>query len=735
MVERTLIEPVEGTAPVRRDGPVDVDRMAPAELQAVVRWLGYEPPAEMGPRDIAAATALVRALPGDALAAALHPGASVDFSTPLGGLAVPGVLPAGGGQSFVAGGQVSLSDVRTGPGGERSQVLEMSVETTSQYGAHVGRTDLNRLYRYGERFDALPQGVRDWVGSLSPAGQWAVRGPDFRGSAEFSSFSGGRLSYEAVVPPELGARIAAGDLSAAPNPLQPLTMPVGASVVMRGEAMEGTSFAAAYRMVRGQETLTELNGQGFSVRRLEGDVVEVTSGPVSAVERDAFLGVGLSVLNVGIGRDDRLSSEQLQVARMDLGTPEGQEAYRLFMQSGSVPDRAGPGIPMAGARDQLSYESQTSARLNIGPVSMSATLADTSYENTVTRWGDGSAEHRVSGDAFNGNRFEITSTLRPDGSVDPGSRTWQATLHNLHPASASYLQTAFTGAEYNGDMPRGTALDVSFRDADLMRMRDMAREELGRINPGALAHIDARAGSPHLERTPDAGSMLQRMAAAQTPEEVFRASFLAPTASTGQLAETLITLSAGASTPDRFVTVPGSATLRDAEMRTVFQHDGRAPAAAVDTPAVPATPPADPRLPTDPDHALYRQASEAVSRLDASLGRSPDDASAALAASLTVLAREQGMRIDHVMLSAGNGTVGHGENVIIVEGDPNDPARRTASMPTPEAVRTPVDESFGRLDEIRRTEAQATPTPAPATPVVETPTVDTPELAVAAQRR
>ncbi len=734
MAETASIAPVEGTTPVRRDGPVDVERMAPAELQAVVRWLGYEPPAEMGPRDIAAAAALVQALPGDAVAAALHPGASVDFSTPLGGLAVPGVLPAGGGQSFVAGGQVSLSEVRTGPGGERSQVLEMSAEMTSEYGAHYGRTDLNRLYRYGERFGALPQGVRDWVDGLPAAGQWAVRGPEFRGSLEAATFSGGRLSYEAVVPPELGARIAAGDLSAAPNPMQPLAMPVGSSVVMRGEAMEGTSFAAAYRMVRGQETLTELQGQGFSVRRMEGDIVEVSSGPVAAVERDAFLGVGLSSLNVGIGRDDRLSSEQLQVARMDLGTPEGQEAYRLFMQTGSVPDRAGPGIPMAGARDQLSYESQTSAQLNIGPVSMSTTLADTSYENTLTRWGDGSAEHRVSGDAFNGNSFEITSTLRPDGSVDAGSRTWQATLYDLHPASASYLQTAFTGAEYNGDMPRGTALDVSFSDADLMRMRDMARDQLGRINPDVLARIDARPDASHAERTPDSTSMLQRIAAAQTPEEVFRASFLAPTASTGQLAETLLGLSFHAREGEQ-VTLPGSATLRDGEMRTVFQHDGQAPAPAVETPAVPAAAPADPRLPTDPDHALYRQASEAVSRLDASLGRSPDDASATLAASLTVLAREQGMRIDHVMLSAGNGTVGHGENVIIVQGDLDDPARRTASMPTPDAVRTPVDESFGRLDEIRRTEAQATPTPTPATPVVETPTVESPELAVAAQRR
>lgn len=765
-----MADPDDRTTTPSPGGPVDVTRMTPRELRGVMQWLGYEPPAQMSPADLAAAAAVAQALPREAVAAALNPGTQVNFTTPLGGLGVPGVLPVSGGQNFEVGGEVALSRVRVGPGGERTQVLEMSVELQSQIGAAYGRTDLNRLYRYADRFDVLPDGVRDRVDGWPRAAQWAVRGPEFRGSISAEQFSGGRLSYEAVVPPELGARIAAGDLRAAPNPLDPLSMPPGASVVMRGESLEGTAFAASYRMVRGNESLTELRGQGFGVRRLEGNMVEVTTGAIAAVEREAYLGLGLASVNVGIGNERRLSDERLSVARMDLGTPEGQDAYRQFMQTGFVPDRAGPGVPQAGERRQVEAQSQTTAQANLGPFSWAATLSDWRYENASTRWQDGSGEQRVSGQRPNGDAYEVTAQTRPDGSVDEASRSWRVALTGMHPAAASYMRTAFSGADYAADLPAGTTADMRFTDRDLMRMRDLARDELGSINPQALAYIDARRDQPFGMRTADPGSVLQRMAAAQTPEEVFRAGFVAPIQSSGALSETLLTLSMRAQANGQDPRLPGDLTLRDRAMTPLFEHTraaaDRAPtdpartdparseaarteAAPVErsvaTPVIPDATPlsspvtqprasADPRQPDDPDHALYRQASGAVQRLDASLGRPPDGASESLAASLTLLARQNDMRIDHVLLSTGNGTVGQGENVIIVQGALDDPAHRVAAMPTQAAVQTPAEDSFAQLGRQR----QDTPAPAEQAPRTQDPfaphTQETPELAVAQRR-
>jgi len=95
--------------------------------------------------------------------------------------------------------------------------------------------------------------------------------------------------------------------------------------------------------------------------------------------------------------------------------------------------------------------------------------------------------------------------------------------------------------------------------------------------------------------------------------------------------------------------------------------------------------------PTHADHALHRQSMAAVHRLDASLGHHRDANSERLEASITRLAKENGLtRIDHVVLG-GNG------NVFVVEGGLDAPARRVAHMPVQAAVATPAAESFRQM--------------------------------------
>lgn len=124
-----------------------------------------------------------------------------------------------------------------------------------------------------------------------------------------------------------------------------------------------------------------------------------------------------------------------------------------------------------------------------------------------------------------------------------------------------------------------------------------------------------------------------------------------------------------------------------------------APEVAVPTnPAQPQTR-LDPTQPAHPDHALYRQSQSAVGKLDQSLGRAPDAASERMAASLTVLAKQEGLqRIDNVVLSRGTDTIKPGENVIAVQGRLDDPSHLRAHMKTQAAVETPVAESFKQLE-------------------------------------
>lgn len=103
--------------------------------------------------------------------------------------------------------------------------------------------------------------------------------------------------------------------------------------------------------------------------------------------------------------------------------------------------------------------------------------------------------------------------------------------------------------------------------------------------------------------------------------------------------------------------------------------------------------------PGDPYYPLYQQVREHVAGLDARHGRSFDETSERLTASLTALAAESRIeRADHVLLSSATQDHAAGRNVFVVQGDLNDPAHRRAVMPTQEAVQTPVEQSLQRLE-------------------------------------
>lgn len=107
--------------------------------------------------------------------------------------------------------------------------------------------------------------------------------------------------------------------------------------------------------------------------------------------------------------------------------------------------------------------------------------------------------------------------------------------------------------------------------------------------------------------------------------------------------------------------------------------------------------------PGHPDHALYQQIREGVEALDAKHGRSFDEVSERMTASLLVLAKDNDLeRVDHVLVS--NATREHpaGHTLFVVQGEPSNPAHQRAAMPTEMAAQTPVEESLQQFDSVSR---------------------------------
>ncbi len=88
----------------------------------------------------------------------------------------------------------------------------------------------------------------------------------------------------------------------------------------------------------------------------------------------------------------------------------------------------------------------------------------------------------------------------------------------------------------------------------------------------------------------------------------------------------------------------------------------------------------------NPDHALYQQALDGVRKLDAAVGRTSDQHSANLAASLVVAAKAEGLtRIDTVAMSADGTRTFAAQNTT--------PLKTIADVPTMQGMNTPMEQS------------------------------------------
>lgn len=104
-----------------------------------------------------------------------------------------------------------------------------------------------------------------------------------------------------------------------------------------------------------------------------------------------------------------------------------------------------------------------------------------------------------------------------------------------------------------------------------------------------------------------------------------------------------------------------------------------------------------PTLEERAEHPLLRQARDQTRGLDGQLGAVNADARACLDLNVACLAAQNSIgRIDHVLL--GRAAQGQEQNLLVVQGELADPARRIAAMPLGEALRGRSEELQQRLD-------------------------------------
>ncbi len=519
----------------------DTQQFTPDQVRGALSMLGVELPADASPEQLDAGRQILATVPDDILGALINPGSQVSYTTGA-GVGTPNLFGPNAQYNVDVQGQVELSDVQTGVNFQQTRQFEMSVQVQGGGALDLSRTPLQKLYKWADRLGQLPDAARNLVDG-SPLLRQVAKGLPVTGS--YTEFEGARLSYEAVVTPEQGARLANGDLAGMPNPLDPLNMPPGTSVLMRGQSLEGSAFELNYKAFTVGGTHTELSGLGFGVTRGEGSIVEVYSGPVDTVENSAFLGLGRQgTLAVGIGSDLQMETREMQVARIDLSTAEGQAAYQTFISTGQVPQWSPPGVQQSGTTEVFSHEYASFIGLQVGGLEIGGS-SDANGTITRTTWADGTTEYSNTYTSTGGVTTDVRYQLDGSGNPDYANATWTVVRANLDPTLANYLESAYDPSRANQFPDNAQHTQQVFTTSELMALRDRAREYVVQTQgQEKLDNLDSGV------ETPWWSSQEEALAVADTPEEVF--AVLGNDMHGGAVIESLLAMSHDGTLPGQF---------------------------------------------------------------------------------------------------------------------------------------------------------------------------------------
>ncbi len=486
----------------------DPARYSEADKRVVFGVLGIELPDELSPGDLVGIDEIMGALPHDLVAALFNIGWTYQ-GTAGAGLTTPGslFLPARGSLTRQIGGEVSLSDVRIGPGFQYTHSVEISATYTGAARVYFGKSTLGKAYKALEVLSVFSTKAQQLITS-SPWLQGIARGLPF--SFEYTRFAGTELSYEATITTAQAAALADGDGSVLPDIFAPYDMAPGTSLLIRGGAIEGSAFAAKYKVLYLEDTHTDFTGLGLGVTALDDGKVAIYSGPIEAIEQQTFLGIKIGI-TAGLSADRELAWHHFAYAELDLTTPEGEAAYRTFVTGGGIPTTAIGTAVRPATIQVMDWSAETGVGFGLGSWNARWELGSVDTSRTWTTYDDGTATYEYLGQ-FTGSAALLTTSVLPDGTPTAEGATLTIVVDDVDKHTIGGLTAIFTGSMLSEEEFDDQALQLTLTDGDISELR-------------SLAEAAARASLPDEEDYelmldhPLAGMTFQ-LAAAETNEDV-----------------------------------------------------------------------------------------------------------------------------------------------------------------------------------------------------------------------
>jgi hypothetical protein len=443
-----------------------------AQQNLTLTALGVKLPDPPTTDDLSAAHELLKQLPQDTAAHLFGIGKELTFGKQ--------VKLAPGMEASIKG-STELTNERTGPGFEKSHKLSIELEVTSGL-------SLSKSPRPFWQRKALEQ--LEKLDNLSPEARKLIgRAKGGLVHFEYEKQVGGRFTVEAKITPEQARKIDAGEL-AVPNPFDPVSMPTGTSMLIKGQALQSTSMDLGYRLFQTESGVTELDGFGIGVEKLDEEKVRVTTGPVATVENEVFVGLGTGDFKVGLGGETTLEGTHMRTAEFDLASAEGRQAYQEFLRTGVVPNSLTPGVEKSGRIDTLSMDSKGFAELKIGSFGGRAEFGSSEGERRTVTWDNGRKDETLYL-RYNDRAMQIRRELDAEGDVVPGSAQYKIVGADTHPACAGYAQMAFTNLDKSPSLKGNKDVQITMTESDLLEIRRRAQDFV-------KAHP---SGMPSLEQT------------------------------------------------------------------------------------------------------------------------------------------------------------------------------------------------------------------------------------------
>jgi len=401
-------------------------------------------------------------------------------------------LPAGVSAGLALNATTELSNPNVGVGFNQTQSVAITAQFLTETEFTAGRNTLNRVYGVLSALDRIPQPLQDLL-SQSPVLNGIVKGVPF--SVAYNEFSGTELAYEATITTAQAAQVDAGNMGALPDLYNPGSFETGNSVLIRGGDVEGSTFEAQYYALYGSGTVTDFDGMGFGMTRLENGNFAIYSGPIEAVEGQTFIGVPFA----GFTSTDSLSNSQFTYAEIDLSTPEGQAAYQAFVNGGGVPLTDSTGVTTS-TTEVLTADAELGFEVGLGPISTEISIRDEQAVRQITTHGDGSQDYNLNYD-FGEATLDVTAPM-VNGEVDNATTTF--VLEDVHPSLAGGLEGAFGNGGVEFDTPQHVQIQLGPQQVDsLIGNADQSLQDRGEqfydaaINsPGANDLIAQIASAP-----------------------------------------------------------------------------------------------------------------------------------------------------------------------------------------------------------------------------------------------